>query len=521
MKLSVITINYNNAEGLNKTIRSVISQNFNDFEYIVIDGASTDKSVDAIQKYSDRINFWISEPDTGIYNAMNKAIRKATGEYLLFINSGDTLYDNNVLTDVLDKASFKGDTDLIYGNLHRFFPDGHTDFVEMPETITLFRLVYSTLAHPVTLIKKELFEKFGLYREDLRIVSDWAFFLKLMVLGKITQQHVPVVVASFDMDGISTQNDTTARTERKKVLDETFSLDMQQMLYNYTRYERFYNKKRFVVARRLKNLIRNFFSIRSWKEFIYKKRFLPLIWLMNKTVRRQKQDPLTIPIIIINYNRLSDLKKMVDFFLKRGHTNIVIVDNNSTYPPLLDYYEKIKDKVTIERMVENKGHLSFWRNENVYARYSKGYYVITDPDIIPNENLPDNYMARLMAVLNGNKGKTKVGFALRIDDIPDTFGQKQKVVDWEKQFWEKQLSENLYDAMLDTTFALYPPCYRYNSNNFLKGIRVAGDFTARHGGWYIDHQNLTDEDLFYYKTSNTSNSWKLNAEGKLISSQSH
>ena len=100
MKLSIITINFNDAKGLEKTIQSVINQTYKDFEYIVVDGASTDGSVDVIKKYSNKLTHWVSEPDTGIYNAMNKGTRMASGEYCLYLNSGDFLADN----DVLEKA---------------------------------------------------------------------------------------------------------------------------------------------------------------------------------------------------------------------------------------------------------------------------------------------------------------------------------------------------------------------------------------------------------------------------------
>ena len=111
--LSIITINRNNAAGLRKTIESVVSQTYTDFDYIIIDGASTDESVDVIKEYADRITYWVSEPDTGIYNAMNKGILKANGEYCLFLNSGDWLYDNDVLNDVF---SISPTEDIVYGN---------------------------------------------------------------------------------------------------------------------------------------------------------------------------------------------------------------------------------------------------------------------------------------------------------------------------------------------------------------------------------------------------------------------
>jgi glycosyltransferase involved in cell wall biosynthesis len=97
MKLSVITINYNNCDGLRKTIESVVSQTFTDFEYIIIDGGSTDGSVDVIKEYAGRIDYWVSERDRGCYHAMNKGVKVAQGEYVIFMNSGDSFYTNDVI----------------------------------------------------------------------------------------------------------------------------------------------------------------------------------------------------------------------------------------------------------------------------------------------------------------------------------------------------------------------------------------------------------------------------------------
>jgi len=199
--------------------------------------------------------------------------------------------------------------------------------------------------------------------------------------------------------------------------------------------------------------------------------------------------------------------------LERNHKNIVILDNQSTYLPLLNYYQEIKDKVTIRVMDKNYGHLAFWLNREVYTEFSSGYYIVTDSDIIPNKKLPNDYINQLMQILNKNKKLTKVGFALNIDDIPDSFSQKEKVISWEEKFWRNKVEENIYLADIDTTFAIYPPKYEYLYENFYNAIRVAGDFTARHGGWYIDVNNLTEEDKYYFRTSNSSNSWKLDDEG--------
>lgn len=518
MKLSIITINYNNAEGLEKTIRSIVEQSNTQFEYIVIDGGSTDESKNIIERYSTQINYWVSEPDKGIYNAMNKGIMAAKGEYLLFINSGDMLYEIDTLEKIF---STPFTTDLIYGDLHRRFPDGREDFVQMPNHININHMLYATLTHPTTLIKRSLFHKYGLYREDLKIVSDWAFFLHLIAFTNVPRQHIPITIATFAMDGFSTANEGLAMQERDRVIKESFSFELLEMLQLYSTYQQFYNKSIFQIGRRTSLILKSIFHPQYWNQLIHRRRMNSLIKIFNKTVRKQKADVLSIPIVIINYNRLDDLRKLVNFLLKRKHKNIIIVDNKSSYPPLLEYYKELDEKVTIEIMDQNEGHLVFWKNTYLQEKYAKGYYVVTDSDIIPNEKMPSNYLSQMMNLLDEHKDETKVGLALEIDNIPDTFYLKDKVLAWEGKFWMHAIRPNVYKAQVDTTFALYPPCYKYNVADFLKGLRIAGDFTARHGGWYIDANNMTEEELYYYNTANNSNSWKMSNDGKFVGSNEY
>ena len=265
---------------------------------------------------------------------------------------------------------------------------------------------------------------------------------------------------------------------------------------------------------RIKSFLINLFSITSWIEFIHKKRLNKLIYCINKTVRKQKKDPLSIPILIINYNRLDDLKKLITFLIERNHKNIVVIDNKSTYQPLINYYKEVKDIIKVERLSENYGHLVFWRNSNLYRKYGKGYYIVTDSDILPNDELPSNYVEYLRSLLDKHKEVEKVGFALKIDDIPNSYPLKEKVLKWEKPHWQNAIGVDLYLNELDTTFAIYPPYYRFSHiTEFYKAIRVAGRFTAKHMGWYTDPLNLSDEEIFYIKTSKNSNSWKIDENG--------
>ena len=211
MKLSIITINLNNAEGLRKTIESVVSQTFTDYEYIVIDGASSDGSVDIIKQYVDKITYWVSEPDNGIFNAMNKGILKATGEYILFLNSGDWFVDKNVVKDFCE-SNFN--EDVISGNIIL----NHNEIWKTPLKEDLdFAIFYeATLPHPATFIKKELFNTFGSYNENNKIVSDWEFFLKCLVVKNATYNHFDRIISFFDLNGISSQPEISVDIENER-----------------------------------------------------------------------------------------------------------------------------------------------------------------------------------------------------------------------------------------------------------------------------------------------------------------
>ncbi len=212
-KLSIITINYNNCDGLKKTIESVINQTYSGYEYIIIDGGSTDGSVEIIKEYSDKIDYWVSEPDKGIFNAMNKGILKATGEYYNFMNSGDCFHANDVIEKIiseLDKDIVVGK--YIYGNLS--YTWGRTS-----DSISMLDFVKGGISHQSSFIKKTLFEN-NLYDENLKIASDWKFYIDVLIFKNCTYKNIDVIVADFDATGISSVASKLNEMERTKILKE-------------------------------------------------------------------------------------------------------------------------------------------------------------------------------------------------------------------------------------------------------------------------------------------------------------
>ena len=258
----------------------------------------------------------------------------------------------------------------------------------------------------------------------------------------------------------------------------------------------------------------NSFSFLEWRVRLFFFNFYNPFF--NAIVKEQNLDFKKIPILIINFNQLEYLRKLIIFLLKNDYQNIVIIDNNSTYPPLLDYYKTINDSITVEKMETNQGHRVFWQNKYLCKKYGKGYYVITDADIVPDDGCPEDFVLHFKKILDNNKEIIKVGFSLKIDDIPDSNIHKSKVINWEKQFWEKQDKNGNYISVIDTTFALYRPINQFKLDFFYDAIRTLQPFIAQHGGWYVDSRNLTDEQDYYRKTANTSSSWQVDEKGEII-----
>jgi glycosyltransferase involved in cell wall biosynthesis len=226
MKLSIITINRNNAAGLRKTIESVVSQTYTDFEYIIIDGASTDESVDVIKEYADKITFWVSEPDNGIYNAMNKGILKAKGEYLLFLNSGDWFCNKTTLEDVFE---LNREEDLIYGDIISYNSEEEKIPDIYPDQITGLRLFETTICHQSIFHKRSLYNN-DKYKENYRVVSDWEFLVRKVIFENCTTYKVNQFIFFLEKKVDGDWGELT-KNERQAVLNDLFP---KRILNDYT-----------------------------------------------------------------------------------------------------------------------------------------------------------------------------------------------------------------------------------------------------------------------------------------------
>lgn len=219
--------------------------------------------------------------------------------------------------------------------------------------------------------------------------------------------------------------------------------------------------------------------IRQFRRFFYAKQLNEL-------------DCFELPVIINNYNRLSYTRNLVDWLITAGYKNVIVLDNNSTYPPLLDYYKTCPAKVIF--LGKNLKFKALWQTE-LFNTIKKNYYVYTDSDVYPGIHCPSNIVYQLY-LLSKRFVCEKAGPALQIDDLPDHYAQKNEVIRFEQRHWNHPLSPDVYDAPIDTTFALYKP-FAFGAAEECKGIRVAGNLLFKHMPWYSNSMTPGEEELFY------------------------
>ncbi len=276
MKISVITVCKNAENHLEKTLLSVFNQAYTDFEYIVIDGASSDGTLNVLEKYRDKIACVISEPDSGIYNAMNNGVKKASGDILYFLNAGDTLYDENIFSDVMNEFQ-KEPVRLVFGDLFFVNPDGideNTTIIKSGRRANLsgflfnYSLYHGTPPQPASFFKREIFEKCGNFAEEFKISSDYEFYLRILLRYRIPFKYIDRVISNFAIGGISnlSKNHHIALQEHRLILEKYPELNSK----TFKKYKFFIKIVYPFIFRNFKFLIRKYNRNKLIKERINK-----------------------------------------------------------------------------------------------------------------------------------------------------------------------------------------------------------------------------------------------------------
>lgn len=216
-------------------------------------------------------------------------------------------------------------------------------------------------------------------------------------------------------------------------------------------------------------------------------------------------DANDIPIIINNFNRLTTLRMLIERLERANCRNIHIIDNASTYPPLLSYYDTLP--YTVHRLNENLGFKALWRS-GLNATLCRDYFVYTDSDVVPLDECPDDFMQKFLDVLKTRRLARKVGFSLRIDNLPDHYAYKDKVIAHESRFFQRPTADGkMYRAPIDTTFAMYRPRIGLSRSFSAESYRMAYPYQAEHLPWYNDLDNLSDEELYYIQHTSQVTEW--------------
>lgn len=222
MKFSIITVCKNSGKTIENTILSVINQTFKDFEYIIIDGVSTDNTLSIVQKYSDKISKIISEEDNGLYDAMNKGIKTASGDYLFFLNSDDVFLHDNILELV---NNINSTAELLYGDIAVLNKKTGKLSIKTHDKFNKIYLLKNTPCQPATFYKKEAFEKYGYFDTNYKIVSDHEWFLRVFLKHNIHAEYMGFPISIFNMGGLSTDKNREDKltAERNAILDKYFT----------------------------------------------------------------------------------------------------------------------------------------------------------------------------------------------------------------------------------------------------------------------------------------------------------
>lgn len=238
------------------------------------------------------------------------------------------------------------------------------------------------------------------------------------------------------------------------------------------------------------------------KDFIRARYF----YLREKWQPSKIESARQIPIIINSFNRLTTLERLISSLEKRGYTNIYILDNCSTYPPLVEWLRKTKYEVI--HLPDNLGFKALWRHKPSRKRFCGDYYIYTDADVELDEGCPADIIERMYTLLHEKYPYAfKVGPSIRIDDLPDCYERKQEVIDWESRFFTRPEGEHLFRAPIDTTFALYRPRIGLSRRPSLEAYRMAAPYQIRHLPWYEDSANPTEEEAYYKSQCRHATAW--------------
>ncbi|UWF59414.1 glycosyltransferase [Brucella sp. 2716] len=511
-RVSVIMPTRNSEKYLKPALESILKQAFTKFELIIVDDQSTDRTLNIIAGYKDRRIRIISGSGAGISAALNEAVRQARGEYIARMDADDIADPSRLGKQV----SFLDDNPEIgvCGTLFQEFGDGDAIHNHMENVRYGDLLMGCYIGHPTAMFRRELFiENQLFYNEDMRFSEDYELWSRAIRVTGLA--NIPEILLKYRRHGKSA---SIAHKEAMHQLDIAIKTDMIEYLVG-----KLHPNDRKILTCLLKGdivdaAVRMDFVSRVLADIKYPNLCKPLelLSVFHQINPFSRAELFTlggeiirdIPIFIISYNNLTYVKSIVNYLESIGINNIHIIDNASTYPPLSDYLDESQHRV--HHMGKNYKHMVLFDSKKFKNIIDNEYFILTDPDVLPVEQCPSDFILFFLDILLRNPQKNKVGFSLKIDDIPEHYDLKGNVTEWESRFYDKASSVGgvpVYDAPIDTTFALYRPRKEWRTADFYSAIRTGAPYAARHLPWYRDLNKLSDEELFYRSRDEGSSNW--------------
>ncbi|MCL7999184.1 glycosyltransferase [Brucella sp. 21LCYQ03] len=511
-RVSVVMPTRNSEKYLKPALESILNQAFGNFELIIVDDQSTDTTLDIISGFKDQRIRVIDGPGAGLSAALNEAIRQARGEYIARMDADDISEPSRFGKQVsfLDEHPEIG----VCGTLFNEFGDGEALHNHMENVRYSDLLMGCYIGHPTAMFRRELFAKHQLfYNEHMRFSEDYDLWSRAIRVTGVA--NLPEILLQYRRHG---NNASVAHMQAMHNLDLDVKANMIEYLVGDLE-----RNDRSILKNLLKGDIidanaRATFVSRTLSQIKRPDLCNPLELLSvfhqicpfsQAEIASIGQDLLReIPVFIISYNHLTYVKGIVNYLESAGFQNIHIIDNASTYPPLLDYLDESRHSV--HHMGQNYKHMVLFESKKFADIIDNEYFILTDPDVIPIHQCPADFLFFFLDILLRNPTKNKVGFSLKIDDLPDHYNLKDNVIKWESRFFEnpRKIREiSVYDAPIDTTFALYRPRKDWRNNDFYSAIRTGAPYTARHLPWYRDLKELSDEEIFYRSKDEGSSNW--------------
>lgn len=513
--ISVTVVSSASFSGLEETLWSVAKQTYARVECIVVEGVFAPEQPEQTREYGSLIVRWLSAPPQHEAALLQHGLEQTTGQYVLVLASGQLLANDAVLTTLV--AALDAETDVFYGNYDRRFPDGALSEAQFPDTLATEDVLGITGPRlAATLVRKTVFEKHGFWDDRLRYTHEWAFFVRVLLQSSAVARHAPLCVASLPVgrhgDTSKLSHAHLTNIEKTWVREHLLAPLLNQLVRDKQYYEAAYQRSSrlpFVAGlRQLKQTMERAFGP-ALRQAKYRLRTLRTEVDLPAYRRRHEAACRQIPIVINNRNHVSYLQRLIASLEQRGYHNLVILDNASDYPPLLEYYARTPHRVI--RLGDNVGFCALWETA-VFDNFRDSYYVYTDSDLELVDECPADFIVVMHYLLNRyNCGK--VGFSLLTDDLPDHYANKGQVQGWEAQFQQHQLERLAFAAPIDTTFALYKP-NTYGHAAMLSGLRTSFPYSARHLPWYEATAALTPEQRYYYQHATTSSHWSSQVQAK-------